>query len=64
VSANIIVVPRDDVAALMAAIADLEDAVENFDRLVSEGSARDLVQGPVIVLSRIASDIDQQVSTQ
>lgn len=58
------VLKRDDTAALMAAIADLEDAVENFDRLVSEGSAKDLIEVPVTVLSRLASEIDEQVSTQ
>jgi len=63
-SDNIIVLPRDDVAALMAAVADLEDIVENFHRLVSEGSAKDLVEVAVVTLSRIASDVDQQVSTQ
>jgi len=63
-SDNIIVLPRDDVAALMAAVADLEDVVENFHRLVSEGSAKDLVEVAVVTLSRIASDVDQQVSTQ
>ena len=69
-SDNIIVLPREDVAALMAAVADLEQGIEGYGNLVlstvfgERTTVSKLFEEATIVLSRIASDIDQQVSTQ
>lgn len=57
-SDNIIVLPREDVARFMAAVAELEQR-SNFNPDMEE-EERDAID----TLSRIASDIDQQVSTQ
>jgi len=58
-SDNIIVLPRDDVAALLAAIADLEDRELRTPHVFAT-----VERDAIATLSRIASDIDQQVSTQ
>lgn len=68
-SDNIIVLPRDDVAAFFAAVADLEQVVElngpfTFYKDGGGTTISKLIDEPVKTLSRIASDIDQQVSTQ
>lgn len=77
-SDHIIVLPRDDAAALMAAIADLEQTVDSeaFGEFTfwtdgeygrgggEEVSVKGLFSEPIRTLSRIASDIDQQISTQ
>lgn len=56
----ILVMPRDDYAALMAAIADLEQSNLYPGRIQRDGLQKDAIE----TLSRIASDLDQQAQAQ
>lgn len=73
---NVITLPRDDVAKLMAAVADLEQTLASFGEFSfwtdgeygrgggDELTVANLFADSVDTLSRIASDIDQQVTAQ
>ena len=61
---NIIVLPREDTHAFMAAVAALEEYADGVSGL-GEGRALDEeTYAAVATLSRIASDIGQQVDAQ
>lgn len=57
----IVVISRDDMAKFMAAIADLEQFA---DRTAGKYPLGTTVEDAITDLSRIASEIDEQTSTQ